>query len=158
MSTYRNVIESPVGLITTTVDEQGRLHSLSFRPPEAGDLHPERTRSVDLQIEEYFTRKRRTFELELSPQGTEFQRLVWEELMRIPYGETRSYGQLAAILGRPGASRAVGRANATNPVALVVPCHRVIAHNGALTGFAYGIEIKRRLLAFESPDLFQSGT
>ncbi len=98
---------------------------------------------------EYFTGKRESFTLKLAPSGTAFQQSVWTALQRIPFGETRSYGQLATELGNPGASRAVGRANATNPIALIIPCHRVIGSDGAQTGFAFGEEIKRQLLALE---------
>ena len=87
--------------------------------------------------------------MKLAPCGTPFQQSVWTALQRIPFGETRSYGQLATELGNPGAARAVGRANATNPIALIVPCHRVIGSDGSLTGFAFGEDIKRRLLAHE---------
>ena len=89
------------------------------------------------------------FTLKLAPSGTPFQQGVWAALQRIPFGESRSYGQIATELGNPGASRAVGRANATNPIALIVPCHRVIGSDGSLTGFAFGEDIKRRLLAHE---------
>ena len=105
--------------------------------------------AVRRQLEEYFAGRRRKFELPLAAVGTAFQQSVWTELQRIPYGETRSYGQLAASLGRPAAARAVGRANATNPICVIVPCHRVIGADGALTGFAFGEAIKRRLLSLE---------
>lgn len=149
MSTfYTNVVETPVGPASITVDAEGRLAGFAFQAAE-GELHPERTKRVEAQVAEYFAGKRRTFDLELSPQGSEFQRAVWEELVNIPFGETRSYGDLAKVLGRAGAARAVGRANATNPVALIVPCHRVVGSSGALTGFAYGVDVKRWLLDFE---------
>ncbi len=85
----------------------------------------------------------------MAPAGTEFQKRVWAELTRIPYGETISYAELAKRVGSEGAARAVGRANATNPIAVVVPCHRVIGADGSLTGYAYGVEMKRSLLEFE---------
>src|SRR5262249_27128668 len=101
------------------------------------------------QVLDYFAGKRRDFDLELAPQGTPFQQRVWEALQRIPFGATRSYGELAAQLGNAKASRAVGRANATNPVCVIVPCHRVIGADGSLTGFAYGENLKRKLLEHE---------
>ena len=101
------------------------------------------------QVEAYFAGERREFELRLAPRGTAFQHQVWSALRHIPFGETRSYRQLATSLRKPGASRAVGRANATNPICLIVPCHRVIGSDGALTGFAFGEDIKRRLLEHE---------
>ena len=101
------------------------------------------------QLEEYFRGERRTFELDLAPAGTAFQRRVWEALRRIPYGRTASYGEIARELGMPGASRAVGQANNRNPLPIVVPCHRVIGADTSVTGFGGGIAIKRALLDFE---------
>jgi methylated-DNA-[protein]-cysteine S-methyltransferase len=104
---------------------------------------------VRAQLEEYFGGARRRFALPLAAAGTPFQHDVWSELQRVPWGETRAYGEIAAGLGRPSAARAVGRANATNPICVIVPCHRVIGADGSLTGFAFGEEIKRRLLHLE---------
>jgi methylated-DNA-[protein]-cysteine S-methyltransferase len=103
------------------------------------------------QLVEYLEGTRREFELELCPLGTEFQRAAWHALSQIPYGETRSYAQQAVCMGKPRAVRAVGRANATNPLPIVIPCHRVIGSDGSLTGFGGGIDAKRWLLAHESP-------
>ncbi len=105
--------------------------------------------SVKNEIDAYFAGEIRSFSVPLAAQGTAFQQRVWAALAAIPFGETRSYGQLAASLGKPGASRAIGRANATNPICLIVPCHRVIGADGSLTGFAFGKDIKRQLLAHE---------
>lgn len=102
------------------------------------------------QLAEYFDGARRDFDVPLAPRGTGFQRLVWRELAKIPYGETRSYGELARALGRPAASRAVGAANGRNPISILVPCHRVIAGSGALTGYAGGLAAKRWLLEHEA--------
>lgn len=107
----------------------------------------ERTRA---QLEEYFAGARREFELPLDPRGTDFQRSVWRRLLQIPYGETTTYGALARELGDPGASRAVGLANGSNPIPIVIPCHRVIGANGSLTGFGGGLPIKQALLELES--------
>lgn len=112
--------------------------------PDAAPL-PELAR----QLEEYFAGRRRRFELALAPEGTEFQRRVWEELARIPWGETRSYGEVARAVGRPGGSRAVGMANNQNPLAVVVPCHRVIGADGSLIGYGAGLERKEHLLRLE---------
>ena len=147
-------IETPIGELLL-VEEAGRLREISFqdarpRRPEAdwredaAALAP-----VIAQLDEYFAGRRRTFELELDPHGTEFQRHVWAELRRIPWGETISYGELARRIGRPSASRAVGAANGRNPIPIVIPCHRVIGANGDLTGFGGGLPIKRKLLALE---------
>ena len=101
------------------------------------------------QLAEYFAGTRRTFELPLAPDGTPFQQRVWTALLAIPFGETRGYGELARALGRPSAARAVGAANGRNPLAIVVPCHRVIGAAGALTGYAGGLAMKRWLLDHE---------
>ncbi len=101
------------------------------------------------QLEEYFAGHRTAFEIPVAPEGTDFQRRVWAELQRIPYGETLSYGQLAQRLGSPGGSRAVGLANGRNPVGIVIPCHRVVGSAGSLTGYGGGLERKRLLLDLE---------
>jgi methylated-DNA-[protein]-cysteine S-methyltransferase len=101
------------------------------------------------QLTEYFNGTRRTFNLRLAPQGTPFQQRVWQELLTIPYGETRSYGELARQIGQPNASRAVGLANGANPISIVVPCHRVIGANGTLTGYGGGLKNKQWLLTLE---------
>ena len=113
------------------------------------------------QLAAYFAGRLRRFDIPLDLRGTPFQRRVWAELIRIPYGETRSYGELARAIGNPNASRAVGASNGRNPVAIIVPCHRVIGSDGGLCGFGGGLEYKQRLLALERegvmPSLF-SGT
>ena len=101
------------------------------------------------QLEEYFGGRRKRFDLELDPSGTPFQREVWRALMTIPFGETRSYAQIAKQIGHPGAARAVGAANARNPLSIVAPCHRVVGSTGALTGFAGGLDVKAQLLVLE---------
>jgi methylated-DNA-[protein]-cysteine S-methyltransferase len=105
---------------------------------------------AERQLDEYFAGTRRTFELPLELAGTEFQRSVWRALLTIPYGETRSYGQIARQIGRPAAVRAVGAANGRNPLAIVAPCHRVVGSTGKLTGFAGGLRAKAFLLELES--------
>jgi len=101
------------------------------------------------QLEEYFTGKRKVFDLPLALYGTTFRIKVWETLQTIPYGETRSYGEIAAMISNPLASRAVGMANHVNQLSIIIPCHRVIGHNGSLTGYAGGLELKRKLLELE---------
>ncbi|XAL98583.1 methylated-DNA--[protein]-cysteine S-methyltransferase [Phycisphaeraceae bacterium D3-23] len=104
---------------------------------------------VRRQLDAYFAGELQAFDLPLAPQGTDFQQRVWQELRKIPYGETISYGQLAQRTGDPNASRAVGNANGKNPLSIIVPCHRVIGANGQLTGFGGGLDTKRKLLALE---------
>ena len=101
------------------------------------------------QLAEYFAGRRRKFDLPLSPEGTEFQRSVWQALQSIPFGETRSYGNIAAQIGNPKACRAVGMANNRNPIVIIIPCHRVIGQDGSLTGYGGGIDIKQYLLDME---------
>ena len=102
------------------------------------------------QIEEYFQGSRTQFDFPLDLHGTPFQIAVWRELLAIPYGKTRTYGEIANSLGKPGAARAVGMANHDNRIPIVVPCHRVIGHNGSLTGYAGGLHIKQQLLDIET--------
>jgi len=158
MSTPRQwgVIETPVGPLAAAMDGAGRLTHLGFSrrehervAAECGTRNDRAFAQVARQIDGYFAGRRRRFDFELAPEGTPFHKRVWAQLARIPFGATTTYGALAAKLGKPAASRAVGRANATNPIALVVPCHRVIGTDGTLTGYAGGIAIKRRLLELE---------
>lgn len=122
----------------------------TYEPDRAGwerddTAFPEAVR----QLEEYFRGDREQFDLELEMAGTAFQRRVWEALLTIPYGQTRSYGEIARQIGAPGASRAVGLANGHNPIGIIVPCHRVIGANGKMTGYGGGIERKELLLGLE---------
>lgn len=105
---------------------------------------------TERQLAEFFRSERKKFTVKLAFAGTEFQKLVWEALLTIPHGETRSYSDIARQIGRPKAVRAVGAANGRNPISIIAPCHRVIGASGSLTGFAGGLEVKRRLLALES--------
>jgi methylated-DNA-[protein]-cysteine S-methyltransferase len=101
------------------------------------------------QLDEYFDGTRKAFDLPIEPEGTEFQKKVWKALIEIPYGETKSYGQIAKIIGNDKAARAVGMANNKNPIAIIIPCHRVIGANGKLVGYAGGLELKEKLLELE---------
>lgn len=103
-----------------------------------------------IQVQEYLSGKRKSFDLPLAPQGTEFQQRVWRALQEIPYGETRSYGEIAKRIGQEKASRAVGMANNRNPIAIFIPCHRVIGKNGKLVGYAGGLDLKERFLNLEN--------
>jgi methylated-DNA-[protein]-cysteine S-methyltransferase len=134
--------------VHAAVNGDGAITALKFGA-NAGNGNGAGNSLLARQLGEYFDGKRKAFDLPLAPEGTEFQKLVWAELARIPFGETISYAELAKRVGRQGAARAVGRANATNPIAIVVPCHRVIGADGSLTGYAYGVELKRGLIEFE---------
>jgi len=144
-------IETQFGPIQAAINADGALTELKFGPANGngGNGNGAGNPAVIQQLNEFFAGKRKTFDLSMAPEGSDFQKQVWAELTRIPYGETISYAELAKRLGRNGAARAVGRANATNPIAVVVPCHRVIGADGSLTGYAYGVELKRSLLDFE---------
>ncbi|MFF8473832.1 methylated-DNA--[protein]-cysteine S-methyltransferase [Streptomyces sp. NPDC015414] len=149
------VTDSPYGPLTL-VAEDGVLCGLYMagqrhRPPEEtfGDPDDSPFAEAREQLSAYFAGELKEFTLELRLSGTPFQRGVWDRLTRIPYGETRSYGELATELGNPRASRAVGLANGRNPIGIIVPCHRVIGAAGDLTGYGGGLDRKRRLLDFE---------
>lgn len=150
-------VPTPVGdLLLVAVD--GALVTAHFAPYEVPDEPPSPDDPVLVeagrQLREHFAGERTAFDLPLAPPGTAFQRRVWDELRRIPYGTTTTYGELAARLGDPKCVRAVGLANGRNPIAVVVPCHRVIGSDGKLRGYAGGIERKQRLLALEDASLF----
>lgn len=149
------VIDSPYGPLTLVADD-GVLCGLYMtgqrhRPPEESFGAPDDTpfAGAKEQLTAYFAGELKEFSLQLRLHGTPFQRRVWEQLIHVPYGETRTYGQLADTLGNPKASRAVGLANGRNPVGIIVPCHRVIGAGGGLTGYGGGLERKQRLLDFE---------
>ena len=125
------------------------LVSLDFTDDPPGGEPTDLSTRADRQLREYFAGERRAFDLPLAPEGTDFQKKVWQELLQIPYGETRSYKQLAAQVGNERASRAVGGALNKNPLAIVVPCHRVVGSDGSLTGFAGGVTLKAGLLKLE---------
>jgi methylated-DNA-[protein]-cysteine S-methyltransferase len=144
---------SLIGCLQLTTDGKSltalRLVGESSDRPEAGKATSAVIQEACRQLDEYFAGTRRTFDLPLAPQGTVFQRKVWDELQQIPYGTTVSYAQVARSIGSPKACRAVGSANGKNPVAIIIPCHRVINADGKLGGYAYGLEVKKQLLRLE---------
>jgi methylated-DNA-[protein]-cysteine S-methyltransferase len=156
MRFYKHM-DSPVGRLTLVAEGTILIAVLwpNDRPLRiklgdmAEDLHHPVLIETERQLTEYFHGDRRAFELPIHLRGTAFQQRVWQELLRIPYGQTRSYGHLAVAIGNGSASRAVGLANSKNPLSIVVPCHRVIGAAGRLTGFAGGLETKARLLELE---------
>ena len=172
MKAYIDEIDSPAGPLAFAVDEGGALMRLHFVESDYGpvmevDLEDEgyavetdeiRTAGVRKELAEYVSGRRKTFDVPLAFAGSEWQNAVWMELTRIPFGETRSYGEIADSLGRPGAARAVGRANASNVLPVVVPCHRVIAADGTLGGFNGGLHLKQRLLEHERNVLAAAGS
>jgi methylated-DNA-[protein]-cysteine S-methyltransferase len=149
-------LDSPLGELLAVGDEAG-LTGL-YLPTGRYRLSPHASwtraddafKDVRTQLEEYFAGTRQKFDLSLRPAGTSFQRAVWSALVEIPYGETTSYGKIAAALGQPDAARAVGLANGRNPIPIIVPCHRVIGADGSLTGYGGGVPAKRWLLSHEA--------
>ena len=164
MKTYLNEIDSQVGLVTFATNEEGALLGLMFRDGQrtaslekeleregfALSRDEDRTAAAREQLVEYFAGERRSFDLPVAHKGTDFQEAVWEELSSIPFGETRTYGQVARTIGHPGEAIEVGSSCAANPVLLVVPCHRVVGADGSLKGYAGGLPLKERLLDFEA--------
>lgn len=165
MSGWYDLVESPVGTVFVGGSGEG-VHRVDFcpRPDDLDALlgalardtdgtpprrDPAAAEAVTRQLAQYFEGTRQTFDLHLVPRGTAFQQAVWGELRAIPHGTTATYGEIAARIGRPGAARAVGMANHHNPIAIVVPCHRVVGRNGALTGYAGGLDRKAWLLDLE---------
>lgn len=150
-------IDSPIGPLLLVGDETG-LRRLEFvkgrtRPDPAWREDAAPLQDAIRQLRAYFAGKLEKFDIPLAPEGTPFQRQVWKRLCEIPYGETISYGELARRIGNPKASRAVGLANGSNPIAIVIPCHRVIGSNGKLTGYGGGLPLKEKLLALERRQL-----
>lgn len=144
------LIASDAGLAAILWDDDAAMQA-RYAPRREDRDHPVIIGTVR-QLEEYFAGTRTTFDLPLDPVGTAFQRDVWRALLTIPYGETRSYADIARAVGRPTATRAVGAANGRNPIPIVTPCHRVIGSNGTLTGFGGGLPNKQLLLALERGD------
>jgi methylated-DNA-[protein]-cysteine S-methyltransferase len=153
---YWAPIKSRFGSFAAWVDEEGRLVRFSLRAKGAervdrdAEMNEKKLSPVQKQVTEYDDGKRREFDFELAAEGPEFHKQVWEALMEIPFGQTTSYGAIAKRVGAPGAARAVGVANGANPIALVVPCHRVIGSDGSLTGYGGGLLLKRALLEHEA--------
>jgi len=144
------VIDTPLGPVTLASNEKGlaALHFGNHVPPD-GIVDNEANGIFIQQIDQYFHGQRKDFDCPLDFSGTPFQVAVWRELMKIPYGKTCSYGEIANKLGKPGASRAVGMANHQNQIAIVIPCHRVLGQDGSLTGYAGGLHLKQQLLSLE---------
>lgn len=153
------ILESPIGRLKIC-EENGRITRLYLQqdtpePAQAGE-NAQRSELLDeacRQLNAYFQGRRRKFDLPIGGEGTAFQQRVWEQLRSIPYGETRSYADIAAAIGNPGAVRAVGQANNRNPILILTPCHRVIYKSGELAGFGCGTEVKRYLLELERRNL-----
>jgi len=154
---YCKLVDSPVGKLTLVATDDGlaailwendRPHRVPLHVVAEAPCHPVLVDAAR-QLEQYFAGECKTFDLNLDFDGTEFQRKVWSALLTIPFGETRSYSQIAKQIGHPNAARAVGAANGRNPISIIAPCHRVIGSTGKLTGFGGGLPAKAQLLALE---------
>lgn len=151
--------ESPIGTLLLVAGQRG-LSQIWFEGKDHRSALGAESRQDEValrhvirQLRAYFAGELESFDLDLAPDGTPFQQKVWSELLKIPYGETISYGELARRIGNPNASRAVGLANGSNPIPIIIPCHRVIGSNGKLTGYGGGLPIKEKLLALEKRQL-----
>ncbi|MEV6606536.1 methylated-DNA--[protein]-cysteine S-methyltransferase [Kutzneria sp. NPDC051319] len=156
MGVRHTITDSPVGPLTLVADGAALIglyfdgHSRTPRIP-LGPSDSSGFSGAITQLREYFAGARTTFDLELAPRGSAFELAVWDQLVKIPHGETRTYGQLALALGDPAGAQAVGNANGWNPISIIVPCHRVVGSGGRLTGYAGGLSRKRFLLSLEEP-------
>jgi methylated-DNA-[protein]-cysteine S-methyltransferase len=150
MTAFWTRVGSPLGPLRVVAADAG-VRELAFTStsPQGAIEDPSALAEVTAQIAAYFAGERRVFDVPLDPLGTDFQRRVWAALREIPWGVTRSYADIAEAVGRPGAARAVGGAVGRNPIAIIVPCHRVVGADGSLTGYASGLARKRRLLEIE---------
>ena len=146
----KSYYKSPIGILEI-IYENGELVLLKLvNKIENSDIETDFIKNIKVQLYEYFSGKRKTFDIKINPKGTEFQKLVWEELQKIPYGVTKSYSDIAQAIGNKNAQRAVGSACNKNPIMLIIPCHRVVSKNGKPGGFAYGNEVKQKLLKIEN--------
>lgn len=156
---YYHIIESPICPLLLAGDEEGLKHLIflkdkeDFNIPEEWIKNEEFFKEVTRQLKAYFSGELKSFNLKLAPQGTDFQKSVWNALCEIPFGETKSYKNIAVSVENPKACRAVGLANNRNPIAIIIPCHRVIGSNGKLTGYASGLDVKEFLLKHEQDNL-----
>jgi methylated-DNA-[protein]-cysteine S-methyltransferase len=156
---YYDLISSPIGKLLLVASELG-LQQIVFEDANQSDTikndwikAPDKLRTVSNQLAAYFRKELEIFDVKLSPQGTAFQKQIWNELIKIPYGQTCSYLDIAIAIGKPKACRAIGMANSKNPIPIIIPCHRVIGKNGKLTGYAGGLAAKAKLLQIENTEL-----
>lgn len=153
----RICVDSPIGPLTIA-ESDGEIVALSFGEGQPAGVCTEILHEAERQLHQYFAGERQAFDLPVRPAGTPFQRSVWQALAEIPFGETRTYAEIARRIGRPKACRAVGMANHVNPIPVIIPCHRVIGADGSMTGYAGGLDVKRRLLALEGAQVKQKRT
>lgn len=145
----KKTMETPYGIIHIVQQGDYIVQVILGERPEVAEGESELLLKAEQQLKEYLLGKRKQFDLPFQLEGTEFQKKVWQELQRIPYGETKTYGEIAEAIGSPKAARAVGMANHKNPIPIFIPCHRVIGVKGKLVGYAYGLDMKKQLLELE---------
>jgi len=158
MVIFFKMMNSPIGVLKLISDEQC-LKSISFDQEyiEIDSFTPDVLTCALKQLEEYFSGNRKKFDLAINPEGTEFQQRVWDQVMLLEYGYTKSYAEIARDIGSVNSGRAVGMANGRNPIPIIIPCHRIIGHNGKLTGYAGGLEKKKWLLLHERQHSLKNG-
>lgn len=145
----KTYFKSPIGVLEIITNNNALISLKLVKNTHASDKETDFIKNIKSQLNEYFSGERKTFDIKLNPQGTDFQKKVWTELTKIPYGETKSYYEIAHLIKNPNATRAVGNACNKNPIAIIIPCHRVVSKNGNLGGFAYGQSTKQDLLNIE---------
>lgn len=150
---FIDYLETPLGLMELTANHEGLCQAIFCGDNVKAINANQITKNSQQQLNEYFAGKRKSFDLPLAPKGTDFQQLVWQQLVNIPYGEVYSYGDIAKLVNKPKGSQAVGGANGRNPISIIVPCHRVIGATGSLTGYAGGLARKLWLLNHEGAKL-----
>ncbi len=147
---YKSHYNSPVGILEIICEKDTLISLKLVKNIEKTEKETAFIKTIKSQLKEYFLGKRQKFNIKINPVGTDFQKLVWQELQKIPYGKTKSYSEIAYAIGKPNAQRAVGSACNKNPIMIIIPCHRVISKNGELGGFAYGNSVKQTLLKLEN--------
>ena len=141
--------KSPIGILEIICENDALISLKPVQKAEKAGLETILVRKIKTQLDEYFSTGRKVFDIKINPKGTDFQKSVWNELLKIPFGDTKSYSQIAIALKNENAQRAIGSACNKNPIIIIIPCHRVISKNGKLSGYAYGVDIKTKLLNIE---------
>ena len=146
----KSYYKSPIGVLEIICEKDALISLKLVKNTYKSDSETALINEIKTQLDEYFLSKRKIFDIKLKPKGTNFQKKVWQELQKIPYGETKSYSEIAMTIGNKNAQRGVGSACNKNPIMIIIPCHRVISKNGKLGGFAYGNSVKQKLLKIEN--------
>lgn len=146
----KSYYNSPIGILEIICEKDTLISLKLVKNIEKTEKETALIKTIKFQLNEYFLGTRQKFDIKINPKGTEFQKEIWKELLKIPYGKTKSYSEIAYAIGKPNAQRAVGSACNKNPIMIIIPCHRVISKNGELGGFAYGNLIKHKLLELEN--------